>query len=458
MDNKRLIFFSFGVAVLIVVGIIVLSSVVFETIPPKANLTAIPTHWNLKDEIVVEFEDESGIRDYRIQTILDGEVLSDTKEIVLSKPKTIKIPLPKPTTALKDGTIIQYNVEVTDWSNAHFFSGNSVHEQLRFTIDTTPPLIKPIAQSYQIARGGSAVVAFDIQDMALQDVSMSNGTDSFKLYKYQGDSIYVGIIAWPLKNKFFNASLSVKDKAGNISKQDITMVRNLNPTYYRSNIRVKEDFLSGKLNELIAQIDKKQLNIASDDNIERFRFFNETIRGEDENRIFSAVNVASDKSYIDEHFNAFLPLKGYKFVGSFGDHRTYFLGKDKISEAVHLGIDIASTKNAPIIVSNGGVVMLKSRLGLYGNTLVVYHGFGLASIYAHMSHSNIEVSDEVRSGEEVGKTGSTGWAFGDHLHFGILVQGHFVRLSEWLDQRWINDNVIAILMAAQDYAQNRQNK
>ncbi len=71
-----------------------------------------------------------------------------------------------------------------------------------------------------------------------------------------------------------------------------------------------------------------------------------------------------------------------------------------------------------------------------------------------MQESYVEVSDEVSVGQELGKTGQTGWAFGDHLHFGILVQGHFVRLNEWFDQRWIDDNVINVLKKAQDFAKN----
>ncbi|RDU59446.1 M23 family metallopeptidase [Helicobacter marmotae] len=453
MGNRGFIIVGIGVGILIVVGLIVFSSIIFETKAPQLTHT-LPTHWNLDDELYAEFEDESGIRDYHIQMIFNGEVLSDAKEIILNKPKTIKIPLPKSTTPLKNGTMIQYKISVTDWSNAHFFSGNTAKLELQLVVDTTPPAVKTIAQSHQILRGGSAVVAVQIKDSALDEVHINNGTDDFVLFKYLNDDIYVGIIAWPLKNKFFNAQVVAKDKAGNVTKHNIPMTRNINVPYYKSNITIKENFLNGKLNELLSQIDKKYLRDFESDS-ERFVFFNETIRKEDEHRILKACsNLSSKKSYIDEHFHAFVPLKGSKLVGSFGDYRTYFLDKEKISEATHLGIDIASVQNAPIIASNNGVVLLKGYLGLYGNTLLLYHGFGISSLYAHMYESYVEVSDEVTLGQEIGKTGKTGWAFGDHLHFGILVQGHFVRLNEWLDQRWIDDNVIYVLRAAREFALN----
>lgn len=451
MGNKRLISVSVGVVILILVGIITFSSIIFETQKPTLDEASIPSHWNLENDIQIGFHDESGIRDYRVQVIFDGEVLSDEKEIILNKPTSVKIALPKPSITLKNGTSIQYKIEVTDWSSSHFFTGNTAKVELNLIIDTSPPEITPIASSYQIARGGSAAVAFEVKDMALEDVYLSNGTDRFNLFKYLGDDIYVGIIAWPLKNKFFDAKLIARDKAGNVIEQSIPLARNINVPYYRSNIRIKEDFLSGKLNELLAQIDKKLLRDFKDD-VEKFVFFNEEIRKEDESRILKACSdLVSDKSFIDENFRAFVPLRRSQLVGSFGDHRTYYLDKEKISEALHLGIDVASVKNAPIIASNNGVVLLKSHLGLYGNTLLLYHGFGVSSIYSHMSESLVEVSDEVRAGQELGKTGTTGWAFGDHLHFGILIQGHFVRLSEWLDQKWIDENVLGVLAKARSY-------
>ena len=452
MDNKRLIVVSVGIVILIVVGIIAFSSIMFETKAPQFS-NQVPTHWNLNDEIFVEFSDESGIREYRVQMVFDGEILSDQKEIVLNKPKTIRIPLPKSSTPLKNGTSIQYKISVTDWSNAHFFSGNTANIELSLVVDTTAPVVKNIASSGQIVRGGSAVVAVQAKDMALDNVYISNGTDNFKLFSYLNNDIYVGIIAWPLKNKFFSAQVVAKDKAGNITKYNLPIARNINAPYYRSNIAIKEDFLNGKLNELLAQINQKHLK-PFENNVERFVFFNETIRQEDESRILKACSDLNSNISFAEDFHAFMPLKGSKVVGNFGDYRTYFLNKEKISEAVHLGIDVASVKNAPIIASNKGVVLLKSHLGLYGNTLLLYHGFGVSSIYSHMQESYVEVSDEVSVGQELGKTGQTGWAFGDHLHFGILVQGHFVRLNEWFDQRWIDDNVINVLKKAQDFAKN----
>ena len=80
-------------------------------------------------------------------------------------------------------------------------------------------------------------------------------------------------------------------------------------------------------------------------------------------------------------------------------------------------------------------------LGIYGDTIIVDHGLGVASLYAHTSSQNVEVNDEVKTGDKIANTGSTGAVFGDHLHFGMLVQGIEVNPNEWLDYEWIKVNL-----------------
>ena len=125
----------------------------------------------------------------------------------------------------------------------------------------------------------------------------------------------------------------------------------------------------------------------------------------------------------------------------FGERRHYYYNDQKIDEAWHLGMDWASTKRADVIVTNPGKVIFKDYLGIYGDTIIVDHGLGVASLYAHTSSQNVEVNDEVKTGDKIANTGSTGAVFGDHLHFGMLVQGIEVNPNEWLDYEWIKVNL-----------------
>ncbi|MFI5324290.1 MAG: M23 family metallopeptidase, partial [Thermodesulfobacteriota bacterium] len=77
-----------------------------------------------------------------------------------------------------------------------------------------------------------------------------------------------------------------------------------------------------------------------------------------------------------------------------------------------------------------------------GNTVIIDHGMGVATLYGHMSSIDVKVGDRVSKKQILGKTGQTGLAAGDHLHYGVYVNGVAVRPVEWWDDKWIKDNVI----------------
>ena len=86
-------------------------------------------------------------------------------------------------------------------------------------------------------------------------------------------------------------------------------------------------------------------------------------------------------------------------------------------------------------------VVFADFLGIYGNCVILDHGLGVQSLYAHLSTIGVKVGDAVTKGQELGRTGSTGLAGGDHLHFTMLLQGTPVNPVEWWDQHWLQDRV-----------------
>jgi murein DD-endopeptidase MepM/ murein hydrolase activator NlpD len=80
-------------------------------------------------------------------------------------------------------------------------------------------------------------------------------------------------------------------------------------------------------------------------------------------------------------------------------------------------------------------------MGIYGKTVVIDHGFGLFSTYSHLSAIDVQKGQMVSKGDVIGRTGSTGLAGGDHLHFGIIVHNTFVNPVEWWDASWIKNNI-----------------
>jgi murein DD-endopeptidase MepM/ murein hydrolase activator NlpD len=138
---------------------------------------------------------------------------------------------------------------------------------------------------------------------------------------------------------------------------------------------------------------------------------------------------------------AFAQLGNTAIESRFADYRTYFYKGQEIDRQVHLGFDLASLQRAAVTASNRGVVILTKYLGIYGNCVVIDHGLGVQSLYAHLSTIDAKEGDTVEKGQTIGRTGSTGLAGGDHLHFTLLVNGVAVNPVEMWDPHWMEDRV-----------------
>jgi murein DD-endopeptidase MepM/ murein hydrolase activator NlpD len=86
-------------------------------------------------------------------------------------------------------------------------------------------------------------------------------------------------------------------------------------------------------------------------------------------------------------------------------------------------------------------VAFAGPLGIYGNTVVIDHGCGLFSMYSHLSRIEAEAKKEVKRGDILGRSGTTGMAGGDHLHYAMMIHGVFINPIEWWDEHWIQDNL-----------------
>jgi murein DD-endopeptidase MepM/ murein hydrolase activator NlpD len=125
----------------------------------------------------------------------------------------------------------------------------------------------------------------------------------------------------------------------------------------------------------------------------------------------------------------------------FADHRVYKYRGAIIDRQVHLGADLASLQQAPVPAANNGQVVFAGNVGIYGNTVAIEHGLGIFSLYSHLSSITVQVGDKVSKGDNIGRTGTTGLAVGDHLHFGMMVHNTLVNPIEWWDAHWIQNNI-----------------
>ena len=174
--------------------------------------------------------------------------------------------------------------------------------------------------------------------------------------------------------------------------------------------------------------------------MEKFLEINRNLRQANYQKIGAACQNPAQKILWK---GAFLRLPKSATRAQYADHRTYYYDGQQIDKQVHLGIDLASLSNSKVPAGNAGVVVFAQSLGIYGNTVILDHGFGLFSMYSHLSQIAVNPGDVVSRGDQLGRTGSTGMAGGDHLHFSMLIDGIFVNPVEWWDINWIQNNVTA---------------
>ena len=144
----------------------------------------------------------------------------------------------------------------------------------------------------------------------------------------------------------------------------------------------------------------------------------------------------------------FRQLSSSQVESEFAEHRTYVYQGQEVDQQVHLGFDLAVTANIPILAANRGKVVYADYLGIYGNCLIIDHGMGLQSLYAHLSSFAVAAGDFVERDEQVGRSGMTGLAGGDHLHFTMLLHGRPVTPVEWWDPHWTEDRITRKLREA----------
>ena len=140
------------------------------------------------------------------------------------------------------------------------------------------------------------------------------------------------------------------------------------------------------------------------------------------------------------------PFRRYgKTESEFADTRNYVYQGKTIDRQTHLGFDLADVPHVAVEAANDGKVVWADRLGIYGNCVVLDHGYGLQSIYGHLSQIAVQFGEMVKKGQELGRSGATGMAGGDHLHFSMQVDGVQITPVEWWDEHWIHDRILSKL-------------
>jgi murein DD-endopeptidase MepM/ murein hydrolase activator NlpD len=233
-----------------------------------------------------------------------------------------------------------------------------------------------------------------------------------------------------------------RDEAGNSARADFDKLTFPKP-FKRSRIELNDNFL----NRVVPAILETTTEVKPEgDTLQKFLVINGDLRHKNADKIASFAKQSSPDMLWGGI--VFHPFTSSAVEAAFADQRTYVYHGKEVDRQVHLGFDLAKVANSPIVAANKGKVVYAGPLGIYGNCIIIDHGMGVQSLYAHLSSIGVQAGQDVAKEQELGRSGQTGLAGGDHLHFTMLVNGQMVNPVEWWDQHWIQDRIIRKLKEA----------
>lgn len=335
---------------------------------------------------------------------------------------------------IKEGPAV-LRVTARDASLWNWFKGNDAMLEKQFTIDVTPPSIDLVADDrYVNFEGVGAIVYRASPDTASTGIRI--GKHFFQAVKgpVRGHpDEYFALFAHAYDvAPADRASIVATDKAGNTREMRLDYELK-NVKYKKSTIEISDHFFQNKVVPLLKDVSKRNGSVK-----DVFIAVDHDVRKENEDKIAEVTSKVTPKILWD---GAFAQLRNSKVEANFADQRTYTYKGQPIDTAFHLGYDLSVTKHYPIEAANSGVVAFTGDLGLYGNAIIIDHGLGLYTLYGHCSQVDVKPGDAIEKRQIIGKTGETGFAGGDHLHFGVYLDGVAVLPVEWWDAKWIADNI-----------------
>jgi murein DD-endopeptidase MepM/ murein hydrolase activator NlpD len=241
-----------------------------------------------------------------------------------------------------------------------------------------------------------------------------------------------------LYNQDINSPMRVfaRDPAGNTARADFDS-RVFPKPFKKSRIQLDDRFLDRVVPAILEGTTEVK---PEGDTLAKFLVINGELRKKNAAKIASFAKQTSPEMLWDGV--VFHPFTNSAVESAFADARTYvYKGKD-VDQQTHLGYDLASIAGSPVVAANRGKVLFAEELGIYGNCVIIDHGMGVQSLYGHLSSIAVKAGDMVEKEQTLGRSGMTGLAGGDHLHFTMLVNGQMVNPVEWWDSHWIQDRIL----------------
>jgi murein DD-endopeptidase MepM/ murein hydrolase activator NlpD/Na+-transporting methylmalonyl-CoA/oxaloacetate decarboxylase gamma subunit len=453
---------GWGVIFLVLVLLVVLVALVRSVTSregPTIIFKKLPKGLSQRTELVVGAQDEQhNVKALAVEVVQEGQVVHQVGMAFSARPRrwwkfwsrgpvsTAIWTLPvghEAIPGLKEGRATLRITALND-SWGRFFRGGGGEAVLELPVRLAPPQVEVLTLRHYINQGGCDLVVFKV----------SPGT--IKSGVEVGDFFFP---SWPVKESLPETRLCVfayaynvdpsttarivaSDDAGNETLANFTY-QVFPKNFHSDTITLTDDFINRVLPPIMSQTPELRDQGSL---LENFLEVNRQLRANDARRLVELSTHTSPKFLWSEPFIR-MPSKT---EANFADYRTYMYNGQVVDHQTHLGFDLAGVEHMPVAAANDGVVVFARFLGIFGNAVVLDHGCGLQSLYGHMSAFAVKEGDQVKRGQVIGRSGQTGLAAGDHVHFTILLDGIPVNPVEWWDPHWIHERIEAKL---QPYAQ-----
>ena len=431
----------------------------FEGAKPVVDIKLPSVYLNRSYEMGIDISDaKTGLRNIQVSIMQQGkEKILLNKEYEATgflglftrsqaKSDSFIIPVQSWKYGMSDGDAI-IRIKVSDRSWRGLNKGNIFYVEKNVVVDSKPPQVKVLTKRHNIERGGAALVIYQLFEKNIKSgVKVGDNffpghpglfkdpqihTAFFALNYTQGPSTQINVVA--------------EDLAGNITKRGFhTYIRD--KKFKTDILNISKSFLNDKIPEFDIGSKETQFTASKNPLLDKYIYINTQVRKQNVDTVLSIPARTETQKYWDDRF---LRLSGSQKRAGFADHRIYNYNGKEIDRAVHLGMDLASTSNAQVQAANSGRVIFTGDVGIFGNTIIIDHGFGVSSLYAHLNEILVQKEDIVNTGKTIAYTGETGLAGGDHLHFSMIVHNVFVNPVEWWDRSWIKNNITSKIEAVE---------
>ena len=345
--------------------------------------------------------------------------------------ETVEIPVTLAPQALgfKEGKAT-LTVEARDRSWRNLFRGRTASLKQEVVIDLVPVSLTFQAASHLLHAGGTGTICYRL-NKEVKESGVLVGNRFYRGFPNPKGTKGEYVVLFPVPQEgpaAFRVELVARPSLGNEVKQVVSL--HAKPRKWRhDSINLPDGFLRKVATSLPVP--------NPNDLLGSYLEVNRNLRRTN-HELFQKISSQSNPQPLwSGSFRRFFG----KPMARFGDRRTYMYQNKAVDQQTHLGEDLASLVNSPVYAGNNGVVVYAEPLGIYGQTVILDHGLGVFSSYSHMSQIDVKVGDKLEKGAVLGRTGTTGLAAGDHLHFAINLQGEFVDPLEWWDPHWLKDQV-----------------